>query len=77
MKKTYVVPFSEGFHARPASEFVQLVKGFNGDVLIEKDGKCINGKSMIHIMTLGAKQNHELGITLTGEETEVAALFTK
>lgn len=75
MKKTYTVPFSEGLHARPASQFIQLVKGFAGDILIEKEGKSINGKSMIHIMTLGAKKGHSLGITLTGEDVEVAALF--
>lgn len=77
MKKTYVVPFSEGLHARPASQFVQLVKDFDGEVQIEKEGKSINGKSMIHIMTLGAKKDSSLDITITGEEQATAELFAK
>lgn len=77
MKKTYTVPFSEGLHARPAGEFINLVKGFNGDVTIEKDGKSVNGKSMIFIMTLGAKQGNTLDITLTGDEQESTTLFEK
>ena len=35
LHKSYVVPFIEGFHARPASQFIQLVKDFSGDVQIE------------------------------------------
>jgi phosphocarrier protein HPr len=77
MNKTYTVQFAEGLHARPASQFIQLVKDFTGDVQIEKDGKSVNGKSMIHIMTLGAKQGSELTVTATGDEAEATALFEK
>lgn len=77
MNKTYTVQFEEGLHARPASQFIQLVKDYSGDVQIEKEGKSVNGKSMIHIMTLGAKQGTELTITLTGDEAEAIALFDK
>ena len=77
MIKTYEVPFSEGLHARPASQFIQLVKDFSGDVKVEKDGKSANGKSMIHIMTLGAKKGAHLTITLSGDEVGATQLFTK
>jgi phosphocarrier protein HPr len=77
MNKTYTVHFAEGLHARPASQFIQLVKDFSGSVQIEKEGKSVNGKSMIHIMTLGAKQGTELTITLIGDEAEATALFDK
>ena len=77
MNKTYVVPFSEGLHARPASQFIQLVKDFSGDVQVEKEGKIVNGKSMIQIMMLGAKQGARLTITLIGDEAEAVQLLTK
>lgn len=77
MNKTYVVPFSEGLHARPASQFIQLVKDFSGDVQVEKEGKSVNGKSMIQIMMLGVKQGARLTITLTGDEAEAVQLLTK
>ncbi len=56
---------------------MQLVKDFSGDVQIDKEGKRVNGKSMIYIMTLGAKKGDKLTITLTGEETAEVELFTK
>ncbi|MCH7321397.1 HPr family phosphocarrier protein [Solibacillus sp. MA9] len=77
MNKTYTIPFSEGLHARPASQFVQLVQDFDGHVQIDKEGKRINGKSVIHIMTLGAKKGDQLTIALTGEETAEAELFAR
>ena len=77
MQKSYVVPFIEGFHARPASQFIQLVKDFPGDVQVELKGKSVNGKSLLHILTLGAKQGGRLTITLIGDEKEAASLFVK
>ena len=44
LQKSYVVPFTEGLHARPASQFIQLVKEFSGDVQIELKGKSVNEK---------------------------------
>ena len=77
LHKSYVVPFIEGFHARPASQFIQLVKDFYGDVQIELNGKSVNGKSLLHILTLGAKQGGRLTVTLIGDEKEAASLFTR
>ena len=77
LHKSYVVPFIEGFHARPASQFIQLVKDFPGDVQIELNGKSVNGKSLLHILTLGAKQGGRLTVTLIGDEKEAASLFTR
>ena len=77
LQKSYVVPFTEGFHARPASQFIQLVKEFSGDVQIELKGKSVNGKSLIHILTLGAKQRGQLTVSLIGDEKEAASIFTK
>ena len=77
MQKSYEVPFTEGFHARPASQFIHLVKNFSGDVQIELKGKSVNGKSLIHILTLGAKQGGQLTVTLIGDEKDAASIFTK
>jgi phosphocarrier protein HPr len=76
LEKTYIVPFSEGLHARPASQFIQLVKDYSGEVQIEKEGTTVNGKSMLRIMMLGAKQGAQLTITLTGDETEATSIFS-
>ena len=76
MEKTYIVPFSEGLHARPASQFIQLVKEYSGDVQIKKEDTTVDGKSMLRIMMLGAKQGTQLTITLTGDEAEATSIFS-
>ena len=76
MEKTYIVPFSEGLHARPASQFIQLVKEYSGDVQIKKEDTTVDGKSMLRIMLLGAKQGTQLTVTLTGDEAEATSIFS-
>ena len=76
MEKTYIVPFSEGLHARPASQFIQLVKEYSGDVQIKKEDTTVDGKSMLRIMMLGAKQGTQLTVTLTGDEAEATSIFS-
>lgn len=76
MEKSYIVPFSEGLHARPASQFIQLVKDYSGEVQIEKEGTKVDGKSMLRIMMLGAKKGAELTVTLTGDEVEATSIFS-
>ena len=77
LHNSYVVSFIEGFHVRPASQFIKLVKDFPGEVQVELKGKSVNGKSLIHILTLGAKQGGQLTVTLIGDEKEAASLFVK
>lgn len=69
------VPFSEGFHARPASEFVNLAKQFISIITLVKENKKIDGKSMIQIMTLGLGQGDEFQLHVEGEDEEEA--YTK
>ena len=76
MEKTYIVPFSEGLHARPASQFIQLIKDYSGDVQIKKEDTTVDGKSMLRIMMLGAKQGAQLTVMLTGDEAEAMAIFS-
>lgn len=58
----------DGLHARPAAEFVQLCKKIKSDVKLEKDGKVIQGKSIIGIMSLGIAKNDEVTVTVEGED---------
>lgn len=62
-----------GLHARPATEFVKTAGQFkNTSITIKKDNKEVNAKSVIGIMTLGAKQGAVLTICADGPEEEVA-----
>lgn len=67
-KKTYKVADEQGFHARPTTLLVQECSKQDGDVNIIYQGRSINAKSMMGVLSLGIKFGHEFDI----EATDVA-----
>ena len=70
-KRTTVGP-EEGLHARPAAEFVKKAKQFTADIKVVKDGREVNAKSSMQIMTLGAKKDNEIVIRAEGDDAKEA-----
>src|SRR5271170_1988011 len=58
-----------GLHARPAAMFVRVANRFSSDILVEKDGEEINGKSIMGLMLLAAGCGSRLKITVTGTDS--------
>lgn len=61
-----------GLHARAASKFVMLAQTFKSDIKIEKDGKTVNGKSIMGIMMLAAAKGSTITIHINGQDAESA-----
>ena len=59
-----------GLHARPAAMFVRVANRFGADILVEKDGEEINGKSIMGLMLLAAGCGSRLRVTVTGGDAE-------
>jgi len=57
-----------GLHARPAAMFVRVANRFSADILVEKDGEEINGKSIMGLMLLAAGCGSRLKVTVTGAD---------
>lgn len=62
-----------GLHARPATLLVKKASSFKSDVSIEANGKKVNAKSLIGILSLGATKNTEITIITSGEDEANAA----
>ena len=63
-----------GLHARPANIFAKKATEFESNINIIKDGKEANGKRLLAVLTLGAKQGDLLTIKIDGaDESEAAA----
>jgi len=78
MKKiTVTVEGNSGLHARPASLVVAKAQGFESEVLIEKDGREINGKSIIGILGLGVSKGEEITLTCDGSDEDEALAALK
>jgi phosphocarrier protein len=59
-----------GIHARPAALFVKTAARYDVDVLVEKDGNSVSGKSIMGLMTLEASKGSKLTVSATGLDAE-------
>jgi phosphocarrier protein len=65
-----------GLHARAAARFVQLAARFQSQVRVGRDGKVMDGKSIMGILLLAAARGTTITISAEGtdEQAAVAAL---
>ncbi len=80
--KEVIIKNSQGLHARPAAMFVQVASKYNSNVSIQKDGEKVNGKSIMGILTLGAKKDSKVILEANGDDanaliSELEELLTK
>jgi phosphocarrier protein HPr len=66
--KEMVVSNKLGVHARPAALFVKTANRFDCEVLVEKDGETVNGKSIMGMMMLAAGPGSKLQVRAKGED---------
>ncbi|MBU9722228.1 MULTISPECIES: HPr family phosphocarrier protein [Bacillaceae] len=71
-EKELVVKRKAGLQARPAAMFVQEANRFNADIFIEKDGKKVNAKSIMGIMSLAISTNTKVTLSTDGSDEEAA-----
>ncbi len=57
-----------GLHARPAMAFVDLAHQFESDIRVSKGDHQVDGKSIMHMITLAATQGTELVIEADGPD---------
>ena len=70
--RTVTVVNPQGFHARPAHQFVKLAGTFPCQVEIVKGNEVINGKSILDLLTLGAGNGTTLTLRASGPDAESA-----
>ena len=61
-----------GLHARPASMFVKIATQYKCDILVEKDGETVNGKSIMGLMMLAAGPGTRLRVQACGDDAQNA-----
>ncbi|GIN89144.1 HPr-like protein Crh [Siminovitchia terrae] len=71
-EKEVTVGLKSGLQARPAAQFVQEANRFSSDVFIEKDGKKVNAKSIMGLMSLAAGTGASIKLIAEGPDEEEA-----
>ena len=69
---------ASGLHARPAGEVATLAQSFkNTEILLEKNYKKANAKSVVEILGLNLEYGDKVRILTSGQDAEFAALEVK
>lgn len=72
VKETFVIENETGLHARPATEIAKIAMKYKCNVNLIVNGKTINAKSPLMIMSAEIKSKTELEILCDGEDEEQA-----
>lgn len=72
VKDKIILTNETGLHARPASELAKLAATFKSEIKLYVNGKTVDAKSILSIMSAGIKCNTEIEIECDGEDEENA-----
>ncbi|WP_046176270.1 phosphocarrier protein HPr [Domibacillus indicus] len=71
-EKTFTITDETGIHARPATVLVQTASKFSSDVNLEYNGKTVNLKSIMGVMSLGIPKGASIKVTASGSDEDQA-----
>lgn len=71
-KRDFHIIAETGIHARPATLLVQAASKFGSDINLEYNGKSVNLKSIMGVMSLGVGQGSDVTITANGDDEKAA-----
>ncbi|MEJ6120655.1 fused PTS fructose transporter subunit IIA/HPr protein [Vibrio sp. 2-Bac 85] len=74
-QQTFTIKNPHGLHARPGAMLVHTTKKFKSKIQminLDGDGKSVNAKSLMKVMTLGIKFGNKLQFTAQGEDAQEA-----
>lgn len=57
-----------GIHARPAALFVKTANRFDSDIIVEKNGIQVSGKSIMSLLTIEGHQGAQLTVRARGPD---------
>ncbi|CAH0344781.1 HPr family phosphocarrier protein [Bacillus sp. CECT 9360] len=72
VEKQVEVRLKSGLQARPAALFVQEATRFQSEVFLEKDGKKVNAKSIMGLMSLAVSTGSVIKLVVEGKDEQEA-----
>lgn len=71
-EKTFTITDDTGVHARPATLLVNKAGQYQSEVEMQYNGKTVNLKSIMGVMSLGVPKGAEIKVTAEGSDEEQA-----
>ncbi|OIL78424.1 phosphocarrier protein HPr, partial [Oenococcus oeni] len=72
VSKEFTITADSGLHARPATMLVQKASEFDSKLTLKYDGKEVNLKSIMGVMSLGAGKGAKIEIVADGGDAQAA-----
>ena len=72
IKKPITINLSTGLEARPVAQLVQVASQYDSTVYLETEGRKVNAKSIMGMMSLAASIGTEIRIITDGSDEEQA-----
>ncbi len=72
IERTFHIINKLGLHARAAAKFVTTASEYVSDIQVSKDGRTVNGKSIMGIMMLAAAKDSDIIVQAEGDDAEAA-----
>lgn len=70
--RAIVINNTQGMHARPAEMFARRALQFKSRIELITEGQRADGKSILHLLTLGARKGTQLVIEAEGPDAQEA-----
>lgn len=74
MKKSVVIRMQGEFEARPIANLVQVANQYSSQIYLEVDGKRVNAKSIMGMMSLALMNGDTVVLDVQGEDEEEAVV---
>ena len=68
VSRDFTIANKLGIHARPAAMFVKTASRYQSELMVEKDGDVVNGKSIMGLMMLAAGPGSRLHVEADGAD---------
>ena len=72
IRKTMKVQLDGGLEARPVAVLVQVASQFESSVYVEAEGRKVNAKSIMGMMTLGLASGENVSVEADGTDEQSA-----
>ena len=71
-EQTFTITVDTGVHARPATLLVNKAGQYESEVEVSYNGKTVNLKSIMGVMSMGVPKGAEIKVSATGGDEEEA-----
>ena len=72
IKKEITIRLENGLEARPVAMLVQVASQYDSSIYLETEGKRVNAKSIMGMMSLGLDTGEKIVAVVDGSDEEVA-----